>query len=94
MKVTNVAKGIWENNIRVIETPLLAAKPAKPSKLKILALALVGGFVLGCGLVFGLDMADSSIRSVDQVERISGLTVLTSVPESKRKDLDKVSVLN
>ncbi len=93
MKVTNVAKGIWENNIRVIETPLLAARPAKPSKLKILALALVGGFVLGCGLVFGLDMADSSIRSVDQVERISGLSVLASVPESKRKDLDKVSVL-
>jgi succinoglycan biosynthesis transport protein ExoP len=93
MKVTNVAKGIWENNIRVIETPLVAAKPVKPSKLKILALALVGGFVLGCGLVFGRDMADSSIRSVDQVEKISGLSVLTSVPESKRKDLDKESVL-
>src|SRR4029077_13821916 len=93
MKVTKVAKGIWENNIRMIESPLLAARPAKPSKLKILALALVGGFVLGCGLVFGLDMADSSIRSVDQVERISGLPVLTSAPESKRRDLDKVSVL-
>jgi succinoglycan biosynthesis transport protein ExoP len=94
MKVTNVAKGIWENNIHVIESPLLAAKPAKPSKLKILALALVGSFVLGCGLVFGLDLADSSIRSVDHVERISRLPVLTSVPESRRKDLDKVSVLN
>jgi polysaccharide biosynthesis transport protein len=93
MKVTNVAKGIWENNIRVIETPFVAAMPVKPSKLKILALALVGGFVLGCGLVFGRDMADSSIRSVDQVEKISGLSVLTSVPESKRKDLDKESVL-
>jgi succinoglycan biosynthesis transport protein ExoP len=93
MKVTGVAKGIWENNIRMIEAPLLTASPVRPSKMKILALALVGGFVLGCGLVFGLDMADSSIRSVDQVERISGLPVLTSAPESKRKDLDKVSVL-
>jgi succinoglycan biosynthesis transport protein ExoP len=93
MKVTGVAKGIWANNIRMIETPLLAARPAKPSKLKILALALVGGFVLGCGLVFGLDMADSSIRNVDHVERILGMPVLTSLPESKRKDLDKVSVL-
>ena len=93
MKVTNVAKGIWENDIRVIETPFVAAKPAKPAKLKILVLALLGGFVLGCGLVVGTDMADSSIRSVDQVENISGLSVLTSVPESKRKDLDKESVL-
>ena len=93
MKVTNVAKGIWENNIRVIQSPMVAAKPVKPSKLKILALALVAGFVAGCGLVLGIDMADNSVRSIDQVETISGLSVLTSVPESKRKDLDKESVL-
>jgi polysaccharide biosynthesis transport protein len=94
MKVTNVAKGIWANNIQVIESPLIAAGPAKPAKLKILVLALLGGFVLGCGLVFGLDMGDSTIRSIDQVEKISGLPVLTSIPESKRKNLDKESVLN
>jgi capsular exopolysaccharide synthesis family protein len=93
MKVTNVAKGIWENNIRVVETPFVAIKPAKPAKLKILVLALLGGFVLGCGLVVGTDMADTSIRSVDQAEKISGLRALTSVPESKRKNIDKESVL-
>jgi polysaccharide biosynthesis transport protein len=94
MKVSNVARGIWENNISVIESPFVAAKPAKPRKLLIIALALVGGSVLGCGLVFGTDLADNSIRSIDQLEDISGLSVLTSVPESKRKDLDRESVLN
>ena len=93
MKVTNVAKGIWANNIRVIETPLVSARPAKPRKLLILALALVGGSVVGCGLVLGTDMADNSIRSIDHVENISGLSVLTSVPESKRKSIDKESAL-
>ena len=93
MKVTNVAKGIWENNIRVIETPFVAAWPSKPRKTLILALALMGGFVLGCGLVVGTDMTDHSIRNVEQAENISGLSVLTSVPESKRRDLEKESVL-
>jgi succinoglycan biosynthesis transport protein ExoP len=93
MKVTNVARGIWEDNIRVIETPSVAAKPAKPAKLKILVLVLLGGGVVGCAVVFGTDMADSSFRTVDQVEKVSGLSVLTSVPESKRKDLEKESVL-
>ena len=93
MKVTDVAKGIWANNIHVIELPLVAAAPAKPAKLKILLIALLGGVVIGCGLVVGTDMADSSIRSVDHVEKISGLSVLTSIPESKRKDLDKESAL-
>jgi polysaccharide biosynthesis transport protein len=93
MKVTNVAKGIWQNNIRVVETPLVAVKAAKPKKMLIVALAAMGGFVIGCGLVIASDMADHSIRSVDQAESFSGLSVLAAVPESKRKDLDKESVL-
>jgi polysaccharide biosynthesis transport protein len=94
MKLSNVAEGIWENNIRVVESPLIAAKPAKPAKLKTLELALLAGLVLGCGLVVGTDMADDSIRTVDQVEKLSGLSVLTSIPESKRKNRDKVSALS
>jgi capsular exopolysaccharide synthesis family protein len=93
MKVGNLAKGVWENNIRVIEFPFVSARPVKPAKLKILLLALLGSSVLGCGLVVGIDRGDSSMRSVDQVEKISGLSVLASVPDSKRKNLDKESVL-
>jgi polysaccharide biosynthesis transport protein len=93
MKVSSVAKGIWENNIRVIETPFVPIKPAKPAKLKILALAFLGGCVVGCGLVVGTDMADSSIRTVNQVEEVLGLPVLTMVPRPKRRHLDKEAVL-
>ena len=93
MKETNVTKGIDEANLRIVESPLVAARPVKPRKLKILALALVGGLVLGCGLVLFFDVTDGSIRSVDQVEKISVARVLTSVPESKRKNRDKESVL-
>jgi succinoglycan biosynthesis transport protein ExoP len=93
MKVTNVAKGIWANNIRVIEAPLVSGRPAKPRKLFILALAVLGGSVVGFGLVIGTDLADSSIRSIDHAENISGLSVLASVPESKRKNLDRESAL-
>jgi polysaccharide biosynthesis transport protein len=91
--VSNVAKGIWENNVRVIETPFVAAKPAKPRKLIVLVLSLAGGFVLGCGLVVVADLADHSIRSVDHAEKFLGLSVLAAIPESRRKDLDKKSVL-
>ena len=93
MKVTNVAKGIWANNIRVIETPFVSSRPIKPKKTIILLLALLGGSVIGCAFVVFRDLADQSVRGVDHVEKISGLSVLTSVPESKRKNLDKESVL-
>ncbi len=93
MKVTNVAKGIWESNIRVVETPSVAIKPAKPAKKKILLLALLGGGVLGCGVVVGRDATDSSIRSVDQAEKFLDFPVFTCIPESKRKGLIRESAL-
>ena len=93
MKETNVTQNVAENNIRLIETPLVAVRPSKPSKMKILALALLGGFVIGSALVIGFDMADNTIRSVNQVEEILGLPVLTVVPRSKRRHLDREPVL-
>jgi len=93
MKETNVTKGVAESNLRMVESPLVAVKPVKPSFLKILALALLTGFVVGCGAVLWVDACDTSIRSNDQVEKISAIPVLSSVPESKRKNRDQESAL-
>jgi capsular exopolysaccharide synthesis family protein len=93
MKATDVAKGIWGKNIRVVETPLVAAKPVDPAPLKILLLSLLTGVALGCGLVISIDMADNSMRTIDQVERISGLSALAAIPESKRRNRKREAVL-
>jgi polysaccharide biosynthesis transport protein len=94
MKQTNLNQGLGQKfNIRVIEAPLVTATPVKPRKLMILALAILGGFVAGNALVIGIAMADSSIRNVNQVEEVLGLPVLTLVPRSKRRHLDKEPVL-
>jgi polysaccharide biosynthesis transport protein len=94
MKQSNLNQGFGQKfNIRIIESPLVAASPVKPRKLLILVLAILGGFVVGIVLVIGIAMADSSIRSVNEVEEILGLPVLTLVPRSKRRHLDKEPVL-
>jgi capsular exopolysaccharide synthesis family protein len=94
MKQTNLNQGLGQKfNIRVIEAPLVSVTPVKPRKLMILALAILGGFVAGNALVIGIAMADSSIRNVNQVEEVLGLPVLTLVPRSKRRHIDKEPVL-
>jgi polysaccharide biosynthesis transport protein len=93
MKETGVTRGLAENNIRIVQSPLVSNWPVKPSRLKILALALVGGMVLGSGWAIGLDVTNSSVRNVEQAERAAGLAVLTSVPESKRKRLENEPAL-
>ena len=89
MKETNVTQNVEESNIRVIQTPLASTKPARPRKLLIIGLALVGSLAVGGGLVIGLDLADGSLRTVHQVEENLRLPVLTLIPRSKRRHLDR-----
>jgi polysaccharide biosynthesis transport protein len=93
MKETGVAQSLGKNNVRLIESPLIAKKPVKPAVLKILVLALLGGSVVGTGIVIAFDMTNTSIRTVDQLETVLGLPVLTALPESKRKCLTRESAL-
>jgi capsular exopolysaccharide synthesis family protein len=93
MKETGVAQSLGKNNIRLIESPLIAKKPVKPAVLKILVLALLGGSVVGTGIVIAFDLTNTSIRTVDQLETVLGLPVLTALPESKRKCLTRESAL-
>ena len=93
MKVTDIADGISDKNIRIVGTPLVAAKPVEPEPLKTLLLALLVGVAVGCGLVVSIDMADNSIRSADEAEIFLGFPVLAQLPESKRKTLKSESAL-
>ena len=82
------------NNIRVIETPFVADTPAKPAQAENSGcLRSWAAWSLGAAWwlapTWRMTPSAASIRS----KNISGLSVLTSVPESKRKDLDKKSAL-
>jgi capsular exopolysaccharide synthesis family protein len=56
--------------------------PAKPRKKFVLALALLAGAMLGCGIAFGRIAVDRSLRTVDQAESFLELPTLSSVPSS------------
>ena len=49
-------------------------------KSRTLGISLGGGLMLGLVLSFGLNMLDSSVKTVDQAEDVLGLTVLASIP--------------
>lgn len=55
-------------------------KPAKPNILLNLALGGVLGLMLGVGLAFGLESLDTTVRSIDDVERFLGVPVLAVIP--------------
>jgi succinoglycan biosynthesis transport protein ExoP len=84
MGETDVAKQAGTTKVRLVEPALVPSSPAKPRPLLVLALSVITGMFLALSTVFGLHFMDSTLRTVDEVERITGLPVLGAVPDDKR----------
>ncbi|QKK02963.1 MAG: polysaccharide biosynthesis tyrosine autokinase [Pseudomonadota bacterium] len=80
MKEIGVAAGVQESSISVIEPAVAAVAPFKPNIPRNLALALVLGVFGGVGLALLLEFLDSSIRRVEDIERLVDRPVLGMVP--------------
>jgi succinoglycan biosynthesis transport protein ExoP len=91
IKETNLTKDVKTNAVSIGEHATMPYAPASPNPIKAIALGVLGGLAAGLGFVYGADVLDRSLRTVDQVESHLGLPVLAAVPEravSKKKDED------
>jgi len=86
MKEVGVAAGIGSNNISIVDAGEVPAAPFKPSLSKNLLLAMVLGLFGGIGLAFLFEHLDDSIKSTQDLESKTGLSVLGVVPAVKKLD--------
>jgi polysaccharide chain length determinant protein (PEP-CTERM system associated) len=68
------------SQFKIEDTARLPEKPFSPNFFKIMGMALGIGFSLGCGLVLGTALLDSSFKDVDDIETYLGLSVVCSIP--------------
>ena len=72
-----------QNRIKIIDQPYTPTWPSNiPSVVFILA-GLVGGILLGVGLAVIVEIMDTSIRSIDQLQKYTGAPVLSRIPKIK-----------
>ncbi|MEI6715460.1 MAG: polysaccharide biosynthesis tyrosine autokinase [Verrucomicrobiota bacterium] len=83
LKETNATKSLESTNIRLLDAPIVSSSPFKPNPLKIILMAIVGGFAIGTGLIICYDILNGAIRSVEDVESGLSLPVLAAVPAGK-----------
>ncbi len=67
---------------RVWEKAEPALAPGKPKVSFYLGAALILGLVLGLGLAFFLEYLDTSVKSLEDVERFLGVPVLAVIPKN------------
>jgi len=75
--------GLPRNSMVVIldyATPGL--RPVKPNKVVNITLGIIVGLVVGIGLAFFIEYLDTSVKTIDDVERTLGSPVLGVIPQN------------
>jgi polysaccharide biosynthesis transport protein len=73
---------------RIVDPAILPKKPVSPNRVKLILFGIIAGFVAGLGVVFLVDMLDSSFKNVQEL-RTLGYQVLAVIPTIINESDDK-----
>jgi capsular exopolysaccharide synthesis family protein len=80
LKDATVSAGLRATNIHIIDPAQPPRRPVRPQKLLNTFIGLTVGLVLGLALAFVKEAVDTSIKSVDEAERLASAPALAVVP--------------
>jgi succinoglycan biosynthesis transport protein ExoP len=83
LKEVDVTSGLTDQSINIQERAM-GAGPVPSQTLKYILLGTFGGLAAGIASVLALNYLDPSLRTIDQVEQRTGLSVVASVPLIKK----------
>ena len=93
LKEVDVTKQLTESPVRIHEAAVGAA-PIRPSATKVWMQSLLGGLVAGIGIAILLFFLDTSVKTVDQVEQLTGVNVIAAIPKLSLTTRASVLVTN
>ena len=74
--------GSKESSVEIIDEADLPIKAVRPNIPLNISLGVVVGLVLGVGLAFFIEYLDTSVKTIDDVERALGAAVLGVIPQN------------
>lgn len=90
LREAGVVSGLESAEIELIDLPLLPITPSGYGPLMLTAISLGLGLVVGFILAMLVEAADTSVHSVDDLERYLGLPSFAVLPRFDAKNLAKV----
>ncbi len=85
MKEIDVTKGVDGNPIKLVDDATVPGSPIRPQKMMTLATGGMGGLMFGVVVAVGINQFRRRLRTVGQVEKLTGLPVLGALMKRKRK---------
>lgn len=75
-------------NVRIVDKACIRAKPIKPRRKIILLGGMLGGFLLGCGLIFLQRMMyGNGVTSASEIERETNVSVFSKIPKTRMDNI-------
>ncbi len=75
---------------RILDLAKVPQKPVSPDVKKLLMMSVAVGLGLGGGLIFLLDLLDTSLRRPEDIESLLKIPVLATIPNVYYRSVDKI----
>lgn len=92
-KEVDLTKQLTESPVRIHEKAI-GAQPIRPSATKQWVQNLLAGLAVGIALSILLFLLDTSIKTVDQIEQLTGVNVIAAIPKLSLSSRASVLVAN
>lgn len=93
-KEVNVAGGIDNNNISVIDPAIVSYDKYKPNTKMNLAFGAIAGLIIGSMLALLVGSSDTKIKSIEDIREVSDLPLLGKIPKVKTQSSGAVLALD
>ena len=73
-------KGRVGEQFRVLDPALVPDRPFSPDRVKLNALGIVLGLLIGVGIVAALEFMDATLKSEEDIRTVLALPVIATIP--------------
>ncbi|MCX7995338.1 MAG: polysaccharide biosynthesis tyrosine autokinase [candidate division WOR-3 bacterium] len=94
LEESKIAEAMQISQARIIDSAIVPDKPVEPKPKQNAILGFLLGLLIGIGSAFLLEYIDTTVKTTKEIESLTGITVLATVPFVKNKKHNEIPTIS